>query len=377
MRRRLKSWARQGLSFGYGTLDALGLYRCTAPPAVYVADRANWVIRWVGDSYVGAIEHARPGTAAVHTDPMGLFRRVVHFGSHFNWGNWLPVLPESNRYAVTIYHGKHEDGPEMAHHVDFFLANHHRVERVVTASTMMEDRLLDWGVPREKLVRVPLGVDSVLFRPPEEDERARVRARYRVPEGALCIGSFQKDGVGWGEGLEAKFIKGPDVFIEAVARLARDFPVFVLLTGPARGYVRRGLERHGIPYHHQFFRDYRTVAECYRALDLYLMTSREEGGPQCLLESMASGVPLVSTRTGMAEDVIEDGGNGSLLEVDDIDGLVGRSAQLLVDRERADNFRRDGRRLAERYHWNEMAARLYDEVYKPLLAESTLSRYQR
>jgi glycosyltransferase involved in cell wall biosynthesis len=107
------------------------------------------------------------------------------------------------------------------------------------------------------------------------------------------------------------------------------------------------------------------------------MTSREEGGPQCLLESMASGVPLVSTRTGMAEDVIEDGGNGSLLEVDDIDGLVGRSAQLLADRERADNFRREGRRLAERYHWNEMAARLYDEVYKPLLAESTLSRYQR
>ncbi len=377
MRRRLKSWARQGLSFGYGTLDALGLYRCTAPPAVYVADRANWVIRWVGDSYVGAIEHARPGTAAVHTDPMGLFRRVVHFGSHFNWGNWLPVLPESNRYAVTIYHGKHEDGPEMAHHVDFFLANHHRVERVVTASTMMEDRLLDWGVPREKLVRVPLGVDTGIFRPPSEDERAAARRRFGIPDGALCIGSFQKDGVGWGEGFEPKLVKGPDVFVEAAGRLAREFPVFVLLTGPARGYVKRGLERQGVPFHHFYAPDNHAVATCYHALDLYLMTSREEGGPLALLESMASGVPLVSTRTGMAEDVIENGRNGALTEVDDIGGLVERAGGLLADSSQADAFRRHGLAVAESHRWDRVAARLYDEVYKPLLAEATLSRNQR
>jgi len=42
----------------------------------------------------------------------------------------------------------------MARHVDFFMDNHHRVERGVTASVMREHRLLDWGVPREKLVRV-------------------------------------------------------------------------------------------------------------------------------------------------------------------------------------------------------------------------------
>ena len=297
---------------------------------------------------------------------MGLFHRVVHFGSHFNWGNWLPVLPASNRYAVTIFHGKHEDGSEMARHVDFFMDNHHRVERVVTASVMMENRLLDWGVPREKLVRVPLGVDTGKFRPPSPNERDEVRRRFGIPDGAFCIGSFQKDGVGWGEGLEPKLVKGPDVFVEAAGRLGRDLPVFVLLTGPARGYVKRGLERQGVPFHHYYAPDDDAVAMCYRALDLYLMTSREEGGPLALLESMASGVPLVSTRTGMAEDVIEDGRNGVLVEVGDLGGLVERSGELLADGETMEAFRRQGLEVVQRYRWSEVAAWLHDEAYGPL-----------
>jgi glycosyltransferase involved in cell wall biosynthesis len=107
------------------------------------------------------------------------------------------------------------------------------------------------------------------------------------------------------------------------------------------------------------------------------MTSREEGGPLALLESLASGVPVVSTRTGMAEDVIEDGGNGALVEVDDVDGMVERAGALLADSSQADAFRRHGLAVAESHRWDRVAARLYDEVYKPLLAEATLSRNQR
>lgn len=362
-----KSLARRGLANGYRTAHLLGLHRCQAQPVAYVAERADWVIRWVGDYCVAAIEKSHPGIAAVVTSPLGLFDRVVHFGSQFMWRNWLDVLPPSNRYVATIYHGKPEDGPEMARNVDFILANHHRLARVVTAASSMERRLLEWGVPRERLVRVPLGVDVEAFRIPSADERKAARARFGVPEGALCIGSFQKDGVGWGDGLEPKLIKGPDVFVDAVAKLARDFPVFVLLTGPARGYVRRGLEGHGIPYRHEFLADYRAVAERYRALDLYLMTSREEGGPQSLLESLASGVALVSTRTGMAEDVIEDGQNGVLVDVGDVAGLASAAAALASDAARAEAFRRAGRVTAERYGWAHVGERLYEDVYRPLI----------
>ena len=61
---------------------------------------------------------------------------------------------------------------------------------------------------------------------------------------AMVIGSFQKDGSGWKEGLIPKMVKGPDIFLRAIEILNNSIPeLFVLLTGSARGYVRHGLEK--------------------------------------------------------------------------------------------------------------------------------------
>src|SRR2546430_13374802 len=48
-------------------------------------------------------------------------------------------------------------------------------------------------------------------------------------------------------GLEPKLVKGPDVFVAVLERLRAQLPeLFVVLTGPARGYVRRELDRIGV-----------------------------------------------------------------------------------------------------------------------------------
>ena len=78
---------------------------------------------------------------------------------------------------------------------------------------------------------------------------AKLRSIFRWT--AFVVGSFQKDGVGWGEGLEPKLIKGPDVLVAALEQVHAEAPgLVVLLTGPARGYVRQELDRLGIPYRH-------------------------------------------------------------------------------------------------------------------------------
>lgn len=72
-------------------------------------------------------------------------------------------------------------------------------------------------------------------------------------------------------------IKGPDVFLAALEKVKREIPgLFVLLTGPSRGYVMRGLDEMGIPYKHAFLKSYPDVAKMYRAIDLYLVASRQE-----------------------------------------------------------------------------------------------------
>ena len=86
---------------------------------------------------------------------------------------------------------------------------------------------------------------------------------------------------------------------------ARIPTLFVLLTGPARGYVRGELERRRIPYRHVQLDSRDGLAPAYHALDAYLVTSRQEGGPKSVLESMAAGVPLVTTRVGQAPELVD------------------------------------------------------------------------
>jgi glycosyltransferase involved in cell wall biosynthesis len=171
-----------------------------------------------------------------------------------------------------------------------------------------------------------------------------------LPETAFVAGSFQKDGVGFGEGLEPKLVKGPDVLVSALERLRAAAPeLHVLLTGPARGYVRHELERLGIPYRHVLARTRAELGRAYHALDVYLVTSRQEGGPKAVLEAMATGVPLVTTRVGQAQELVEHGRNGLLADVEDVDALAGHAARVLGDAALAASLREAGRATAERY----------------------------
>jgi glycosyltransferase involved in cell wall biosynthesis len=86
--------------------------------------------------------------------------------------------------------------------------------------------------------------------------------------------------------------------------------------------MKRGLDRLGIPYRHIYYRDYRDIAQLYQALDAYIISSRDEGGPKSVLESMASGIPLITTRVGQAADLVRHGINGFMVEQEDAEGLA-------------------------------------------------------
>ena len=86
--------------------------------------------------------------------------------------------------------------------------------------------------------------------------------------------------------------------------------------------MKAGLERLGIPHRHALLRCYADIVRCYHALDVYVVSARDEGGPKAVLEAMASGVPLVTTRVGQAADLVEHGVNGWVTDVEDADGLA-------------------------------------------------------
>jgi glycosyltransferase involved in cell wall biosynthesis len=77
-----------------------------------------------------------------------------------------------------------------------------------------------------------------------------------------------------------------------------------------------------VPYKHTYIKSYPDVAKLFQALDVYLVASRQEGGPKAILESMASGVPLVTTRVGQAMDMVKHGENGWMADVEDLESLA-------------------------------------------------------
>ena len=64
---------------------------------------------------------------------------------------------------------------------------------------------------------------------------------------------------------------------------------------------------------------------------------------------MAAGVPVVATRVGQSPDVVDDGRNGLLVDVEDVDGLVAAVERIHADSELRENVRVAGHATAERY----------------------------
>jgi len=80
--------------------------------------------------------------------------------------------------------------------------------------------LIEYGVKEEKIVVIPLGIDLSIFKPYSEKERKKLRKKLKIPLDKTIIGSFQKDGIGWGEGLKPKWEKGPDIFCKVIKKIS-------------------------------------------------------------------------------------------------------------------------------------------------------------
>ena len=291
--------------------------------------------------------------------------QVVHYTSQFSL--LLPIYKSRNRLSVDYYHGKPEQGENFKKCFKALEVHHEQFARVRVSNKEMERLVKSSGIDPQKVMRIPIGVDLKLFKHTSPEEKQVMREKLNIPQDAVVIGSFQKDGNGLGEGDEPKLIKGPDVFLEVIAKLKPQIPnLWILLSGPARGFVKNGLEKLGVPYQHKFLKHASEIADLYDTLDLYIITSREEGGPKACLESMAKKVPLITTAVGQCQDLVQSGVNAMMVPIDDIDGLYNASLKILGNRKLRDSLVTAGLATAkENSHESQLP--LWKEYFKGLI----------
>ena len=184
----------------------------------FIVEKANWAIRWDGIYITNSInKFIAKGSSIISTIPLlQSDKKVIHFASQYMWLDWHKLLPKNNKYIVSFFHGKLEDSNEVAKHIYEFIKTKNEIYKVITASSLVKKRLIKWGIPNKKIVLIHTGVDTSLFSIPTQEKRLNSRKKLGITNNKLVIGSFQKDGIGWGDGNLPKYIKGPDIFAKAV-----------------------------------------------------------------------------------------------------------------------------------------------------------------
>lgn len=210
-----------------------------------------------------------------------------------------------------------------------------------------------WKPEQASVIRA--GIDLDRFRAPGDGRAAR--RRLGVPDGVPLvtqIGNFKPQ-------------KAPLDFIQAAARIAGEMPDarFVMVgDGPLRGAAETRAAELGLADRVVFCGWWDDVPALLAATTVSVLSSRHEGLPCAVVESLAAGVPVVATAVDGTPEVIRPGVNGELVPPADPAALAQAVLGILGDDERRrsmvaaaadglDEFGRDHmvRQLEELYRW--------------------------
>ncbi len=208
--------------------------------------------------------------------------------------------------------------------IDLDDSNYFMKEKFITANKYANV----WISPSEKQTKilrkyskhvytVPYYLDFNLFKYSENIRKQEIYKKFNIPgklfENKIIISSFQRDSIG-NDLSKPKWQKGPELLIELLKDLPKE-KFILLLAGPRRHFVLNECKKYNIPYHYigkEMQEDDITVnslsfdkmPDLYKITDLYLVTSKSEGGPKAIQEATSLKTPIYSTDVGYAKDFL-------------------------------------------------------------------------
>jgi glycosyltransferase involved in cell wall biosynthesis len=234
----------------------------------------------------------------------------------------------------------------------------HRLATHVTAvSDVVADTSVALGVPRSRVTVIPNGVDAARF---ERGDATAVRAELGPDPGAV-IGSVgclapRKD---YATLLDA---------LERLAAAGRAFTAVVVGDGPERAALAARAAALAPAVRNRFVGERADIEDWLAAFDVFVLSSREEGIPNALLEAMAAGRPCVATAVGGTPEVLRDGDTGWLVPPADPAALAAALDDALTRRgEAAARGARAARDVRERRSLDAMTRR-FESFYERIAA---------
>lgn len=232
----------------------------------------------------------------------------------------------------------------------------HKTDALIAVSQGEAKEAVRLGFPPERINLIPNGV-HLSPAPGPMGKGEELRKKMGIPVGALVVGFVGR--------LAPP--KNPLLLIKAFALVQKKCPDAILVVvgeGPLEGLLREEVKGMGLEGK-VYWPGAIDGRMAMRMFDVFVLASDSEAFPYVLLEAMAEGLPVVSTRVGGSEELISDGENGLIVPVRDPESMAEALSRLLSDGNLRRRFGRKSLERAQAFSVDKMVEATL-EVYKAL-----------
>ena len=253
-------------------------------------------------------------------------------------------------------------------------------EAVIATSNLLEETCRTAGLAQGKIVRIPNGVDTDVFRPAGIEEKAALRDIFHSADDKivlLTVGTVD-------------YRKGLDALIKAIYELDEEVrqKIRLWVVGPTQNLsnygtvqpgfeafvdqVRRMIKDFGLENIVQFKGRQINVHDYMRAADIYVHPSRMEGQPNAILEAMACGLPvLANLLPGITDEILQSGRYGFLVDVENSGRFAAALRVLINNASLRQRIGEQAQRHVARYYSLRQIAQRYLSLYSSIIHKGT------
>lgn len=276
-----------------------------------------------------------------------------------------PFFATMHSTEIGRRNGIHTDYERMIHETEAWLT--YEAWKVICCSDYMISHVRwAFGIPPDKLVMVPNGVNFEAYARKEKEDLSQFRSRFALPQEkiVLFVGRLVHE-------------KGAHVLVSAVPKVLEKTNVKLVIVG--NGYMKDQLSdltrRMGIAHKVMFtgFVDDETLRKLQKCADVSVVPSLFEPFGIVALEAMAAGSPVVVSDTGGLSEIVNHDVDGVKVYTGNPDSLAWGITKVLTDEGFANRLRANAyKKVQEKYNWDTIAQQT-KTVYEAVLSEYSKS----
>ena len=234
-----------------------------------------------------------------------------------------------------------------------------QVDAIVALTRETQAEAVAFGVPQVRIHRLGNGVDVRSFRHLSPSERVRLRNKLKIVSSGtvIFVGRLSKEKNLYGL-LHA--------WKEAVLRMPAGWKLLIVGDGPMRAQLESFVENEELTSSVSFTGYQSNVSAWMAIADIYVLSSYWEGLSNTMLEAMASGIPVVSSRVSGSAETLEETGAGIVVEIDQIDQLAEALIKLATNPILSNQMGQTGRKIVENRFSIASIAERYEQLYQYL-----------